>query len=150
LEFELNSFRFSNKLELDSGNSSTINKTNSEFTYLLSPKKFLNVGYIDDNGNESISLNTAIPINNEYHFFLGANKSLSSNTLNKITSGIAYESCCWAFRLGHFKKFIGGNDWDHTTSFELVLKGLSSTSPNFAKTLEKEIPNYFVDFNNLE
>jgi len=132
LEFDLSPIKFSNNLELDSGNSSTINKANSELTYLVSPKEFINLGYIDDNGNESTFLNTAIPINNEYHFFFGANQSLSTNKLNKMTAGIAYESCCWAFRLGHFKKFLGGNDWDHTTSFELVLKGLSSTSPNFA------------------
>ena len=149
MEFRHNSIKFSNKLELDSGNSSTVNKNNTEFTYLFSPKKFINVGYLDDNGDESTFLNTAIPLNNKIHFFLGTNKSLSLNKINKITAGIGYESCCWAFRLGHFKKFLGGNDWDHTTSFEIVLKGLSSTSPNFAKTLEKEIPNYLVDFNEM-
>ena len=149
LEFRHNSIKLSNKLELDSGNSSTVNKNNTEFTYLFSPKKFINVGYLDDNGDESTFLNTAIPLNNKIHFFLGTNKSLSLNKINKITAGIGYESCCWAFRLGHFKKFLGGNDWDHTTSFEIVLKGLSSTSPNFAKTLEKEIPNYLVDFNEM-
>jgi len=149
LEFRHNSIKLSNKLELDSGNSSTVNKNNTEFTYLFSPKKFINVGYLDDNGDESTFLNTAIPLNNKIHFFLGTNKSLSLNKINKITAGIGYESCCWAFRLGHFKKLLGGNDWDHTTSFEIVLKGLSSTSPNFAKTLEKEIPNYLVDFNEM-
>jgi len=150
LEFELNSFKFSNTLELDAGNSSTINKSNSEFTYLLSPKEFINIGYLNDNGNESAFLNTAIPVNNKYHLFLGSNVSLTNDINNKITAGIAYESCCWAARLVHFKKFTGGNNWDHSTSFELVLKGLSSTSPNFAKTLEKDIPNYLVDFNDLE
>ena len=48
-------------------------------------------------------------------------------------------------RLAHFKKHISGNDYDYVTDFELVLKGLASTSPGLSRRLEENIPNYLAN-----
>jgi LPS-assembly protein len=50
-------------------------------------------------------------------------------------------------RLAHFKTYADDGDYDYSTKFELVLKGLATTSPSLAKRLEDEVPNYLVDLN---
>jgi LPS-assembly protein len=64
---------------------------------------------------------------------------------NKETTGVAYESCCWAVRLAHFKEYLGDDNYDYVTKFELVLKGLASSTPELARRLEKNIPNYLAN-----
>ena len=61
--------------------------------------------------------------------------------INKETTGVAYESCCWATRLVHFKE-KSGNGHDFGTAFELVLKGLGSSSDSLEKHIEDNIPYY--------
>ncbi len=60
----------------------------------------------------------------KFMFFGGINRSITDSITNKKTTGIAYESCCWALRVEYFKNHIDGNNYDNVTNFELVLKGL--------------------------
>jgi len=64
--------------------------------------------------------------------------------LNKETAGIAYESCCWATRLVHFKE-VSGSSHSYSTGIELVFKGLGSTSSSIRKHVENNIPYYRAD-----
>ena len=57
------------------------------------------------------------------------------------TSGIAYESCCWAFRVAHFKANDSGR-YNYSTGMELVLTGLGSTSSPLKGKIEENIPGY--------
>ena len=42
------------------------------------------------------------------HLFGALDKTTSTGITNSETTGIAYESCCWAFRVAHFKTNNGG------------------------------------------
>ena len=52
-------------------------------------------------------------------------------------AGVTYESCCWAMRLAHFRANL-----DHGTAFELILKGIGSTSTNLGRRIKDNIPYY--------
>ena len=61
------------------------------------------------------------------------------------TAGIAYESCCWAFRIAHFKEDNSSGGYNHTTGMELVLNGLGSSTSNLQNKIQKKIPGYSAD-----
>jgi len=143
-DFILDNFTFNNALQYDP-ETNKIDKRDSAITYQLNPRKFLTIAHHDDNGTKSAELYGAFPINTKVHVFAGINRSITDSITNKETIGIAYESCCWAVRLAHFKKHISGGDYDYVTDFELVLKGLTTTSPGLSKRLEEEIPNYLAN-----
>lgn len=145
-DFAWSNFTFNNALQYDP-ETSKIDKRDSAITYQLNPRKFLTIAHHDDNNVKSAELYGAYPINTKMHVFAGINRSITDSITNKETTGIAYESCCWAIRLAHFKKHISGNDYDYVTDFELVLKGLASTSPSLSKELEENIPNYLANLN---
>ena len=73
----------------------------------------------------------AYPLNDSIHLFGGLDKTITNNSTgvtNAETTGIAYESCCWALRLAHFKEDNGTGGYNYSTGFELVLSGLGSTA----------------------
>ncbi|WP_291793596.1 LPS assembly protein LptD [Candidatus Thioglobus sp.] len=144
----LDDLSFNNSLEFDP-ETNKIDKRDSSMSYILNPRKFLTLAHHDDNGTKSAELYGAYPITQNVHVFAGINRSITNSITNKETTGIAYESCCWALRLAHFKKHISGNDYDYITNFELVLKGLASTSPGLAARLEEEVPNYLANLKDL-
>lgn len=146
VDFELGDFTFNNALQFnpETGN---LSEQDSAITYNASPRKFLTLAYHDDNGIESVEAYGAYPVTQNIHIFGGVNRSINDSLTNKETAGIAYESCCWALRLAHFKKHISGSNFDRTTSIELVFKGLVSTSPDLARRLEASIPNYLANLN---
>jgi len=144
IDFTLDNFTFNNALQYDP-ETNKIDKRDSAITYQLNPRKFLTIAHHDDNGTKSAELYGAYPINTQVHVFAGINRSITDSITNKETTGIAYESCCWAVRLAHFKKHISGGDYDYVTDFELVLKGLTTTSPGLSQRLEEEIPNYLAN-----
>lgn len=146
LDFSFDNITLNNALQYDP-ETRKVDKRDSAITYQLSPRKFLTIAHHDDNGVESAELYGAYPINTQLHVFAGINRSITDSITNKETTGIAYESCCWALRLAHFKKHISGNDYDYVTDFELVLKGLTTTSPRLSKRLEENIPNYLANLN---
>ena len=145
--FTLNDYTFNNTFQYNP-ETSKLDKRHSAVTYLLSSRKFLTVAHHDDQGKKSVELYGAYPILNNVHIFAGINHSLTDSITNKETTGITYESCCWAVRLAHFKKHLSGNDYDYVTKFELVLKGLASSTPELARRLEKNIPNYLANLDN--
>lgn len=136
-------FAFNNSLQYDP-KTNKISKRNSSIGYVLNPRKFLTLAHHDDNGKKSAELYGAYPLTKKIHIFAGINRSISDSITNKETTGIAYESCCWALRLAHFKKYVSG-DYDDVINLELVLKGLASTSSDLYKRLEKDVPNYLAN-----
>ena len=76
--------------------------------------------------------------------FGGLDKTTSTDVVNAETSGIAYESCCWAFRIAHFKEDnkLGKRDHNYSTGMELVFTGLGSTSTPLKGRIEGNIPGY--------
>jgi LPS-assembly protein len=85
----------------------------------------------------------AYPITNKIHIFSGIDKTLSSGVVNKETTGVAYESCCWSARLVHFKTSIS-EGYDYSTGFELVFKGLGTTDSYVRDRIKVAIPEYEV------
>jgi LPS-assembly protein len=146
IDFSFDNLTFDNALQYDP-ETKKLDKRESAITYQLNPRKFLTIAHHDDNGTESAELYGAYPINTQVHIFAGINRSITDSITNKETTGIAYESCCWAVRLAHFKKHISSGDYDYVTDFELVLKGLTTTSPGLSERLEEEIPNYLANLN---
>ena len=84
-----------------------------------------------------------IQLTDSIHIFGGLEKTISTTGItNAETTGIAYESCCWAFRLAHFKE---DNFMEVTTialAWSLVLTGLGSTSSPLNGKIEGKIPGY--------
>ena len=79
---------------------------------------------------------------NSIHIFGGIDKTTSTGITNAETTGIAYESCCWAFRLAHFKEDNGSGGHNHSTGMELVLTGLGSTASSLKNKIDNKIPGY--------
>ena len=84
----------------------------------------------------------AYPITDSIHIFGGIDRTTSTGITNTETTGVAYESCCWAFRLAHFKDHKSGGSYNYSTGMELVLTGIGSTSSPFKSKIENNIPGY--------
>ncbi|BBB24225.1 LPS-assembly protein [Isorropodon fossajaponicum endosymbiont JTNG4] len=141
-------FSFNNSLQYNP-KTNKISKRNSSVSYILNPRRFLTLAHHDDNGKKSAELYGAYPLTKKIHVFAGINRSISDSISNKETTGITYESCCWAVRLAHFKEHVSGNDYDYVTKFELVLKGLATTSSSLYKRLEENVPNYLANLDDF-
>ncbi|QKQ24041.1 LPS-assembly protein LptD [Candidatus Ruthia endofausta] len=144
----IHDFAFNNSLQYDP-KTNKINKRNSSVSYILSPRKFLTLAHHDDSGKKSAELYGAYRLTQKIHLFAGINRSISDSITNKETTGIAYESCCWALRLAHFKDRVSDGDYDYVTKIELILKGLATTSPSLYKRLEKDVPNYLANLDDF-
>ena len=87
----------------------------------------------------------------QYIYLAGLDKTITKATgagvTNAETSGIAYESCCWAARLAHFKEDNGSGGYNYSTGFELVLTGLGSTATPLRNRIENKIPDYQANLN---
>ena len=90
-----------------------------------------------------MELSGSYPVTNKIHIFAGIDKSLTSGVINKETTGIAYESCCWAARLAHFKT-ADDEGYDYGTGLELVFKDLGTTDTYVRNKIEKRLPEYKV------
>jgi LPS-assembly protein len=145
-DLNLNDLTFSNTLQYDP-ETNKIDKRDSSMSYILNPREFLTLARRYDGTQESADLSGSYQLTPNVHIFAGINHSITDSITNKETTGIAYESCCWALRLAHFKTHTDDGDYNYSTKFELVLKGLATTSPSLSKRLEDEVPNYLVDLN---
>ena len=121
-------------------------KNEVSLTFKQHPRQFLSVKHTDDSTSRSLNISGAYPITNQFHIFAGIDKSLTSGVINKETTGIAYEDCCWSARLGHFKEaFVKDTaSYDYSTGFELVFKGLGSTDTNLRNHIENNLPEYKI------
>ena len=97
----------------------------------------------EDEGEKIAKFYGAFPLNDSIHLFGGLDRTTSTGVTNSETTGIAYESCCWAFRIAHFKeKKSSGSGYNYSTGVELVLSGLGSTATPLKDRIEGNIPDY--------
>lgn len=143
----VNNFVISSAVQFDPDKSRIVKKENS-LSYILNPRKFVSMSLSDDGVKRIGKIYVAYPLNDSIHLFGGLDKTITKATgtgvTNAETSGIAYESCCWAFRLAHFKEDNGSGDggFNYSTGVELVLSGIGSTSSPLKDRIEQKIPNY--------
>ena len=91
--------------------------------------------FIDEGTSETEKFYGAYPLTDSFHVFGGIVNSTSSSVTSSETSGIAYESCCWALRLvgqRHLSnRFDGGgtqstNEFDSGIALNFIFKGIGS------------------------
>ncbi len=136
-------------VQFDPDQSSIVKRTNS-LSYILNPRKFVSMSVSDnavkeDKGQKIAKFYAAYPLNDSMHLFGGLDRTTSTGVTNAETTGIAYESCCWALRLAHFKDYNGAGGYNYSTGVELVLMGLGSTSSPLRDRIEEKIPDYHVN-----
>ena len=147
LDMSINDFISNTSIQYDP-QSASIAKKGVSFSYIPHPRKFIALDHVDDGTTKSLELSGSYPINNRIHIFAGIDKDLSSGIISKETTGIAYEACCWAARIAHFKQaYVEDNvpDFDYSTGFELVFKGLGTTDSYIRNKIKVAIPKYKVN-----
>lgn len=145
----LNKFSFNNVIQYDPY-AKKVTKSNNTFNYISNPRKFISLTHENGAGKRTAGIYGAYPITQKAHIFGGVDHSLSDSIRNRKTLGFAYESCCWAVRVAHFNEYTSAGNYDKVTKFELALKGLASSSSTLTARLEKEMPNYLVDLNDIK
>jgi len=141
-ELTINDFSTYAKLQYNPKNFN-LTKSRIGFNYELHPRNFITLALADDGSERDLNITGAYPISNRLHIFGGIDKTLSSGVLNKETTGVAYESCCWSARLAHFKTSAGVG-YDYSTGFELVFKGLGTTDSYVRDRIKVNLPEYQV------
>ena len=141
----LGDFTFENAISIEPDHYKIVTRTNS-FSYRVNSRKFATINYSDGYKERRIKMYGSIPLTNSIHIFGGRDKITSTNTTKTETSGIVYESCCWALRVAHIKK-KADYDYDYSTVMELILKGLGSSASSLNDKIEANIPGYI---SNLE
>ncbi|MBT6142666.1 MAG: LPS-assembly protein LptD, partial [Gammaproteobacteria bacterium] len=115
----------------------------NSLTYASNSRKFITLSVSDEGTKETDKLYGAYPLTDSIHLFGALDKTTSTGITNSETTGVAYESCCWAFRVAHFKtNDIVSGGYDYSTGFELVLTGLGSTDSPLKGKIEDNIPGY--------
>jgi len=122
--------------------TSKIVKKESSLSYTSNTRKFISLIVSVEETKETEKLYGAYPLTDSIHLFGALDKTTSTGITNSETSGIGYESCCWAFRVAHFKTDDGSNGYNYSTGFELVLTGLGSTASPLKGKIEGSIPGY--------
>jgi len=125
-----------------SPNTSKIVKKENSLTYTSNSRKFITLIVSDEGAKETEKLYGAYPLTDSIHLFGALDKTTSTGITNSEITGIAYESCCWAFRVAHFKTDNASKGYNYSTGMELVLTGLGSTSSPLKGKIEGEIPGY--------
>jgi len=143
IDIAVNNFSLNSAAQFNPDTSKIVKKENT-ITYSPSSRKFVSVSFIDEGSKETEKFYGAYPITNSVHIFGGLDKTTSTGITNAETTGIAYESCCWAFRLAHFKEDNSSGGYNYSTGMELVLTGLGSTSSPLRDKIENKIPGYFA------
>ena len=143
IDLAVNNFSLSSAAQFNPDTSKIVKKENT-ITYSPSSRKFVSLSFIDEGSKETEKFYGAYPITDSVHIFGGLDKTTSTGITNAETTGIAYESCCWAFRLAHFKEDNSSGGYNYSTGMELVLTGLGSTSSPLRDKIENKIPGYFA------
>ena len=147
IDIALGKYVITNSAQFNPDTSKIVKKENS-LTYLSNSRKFITVSLSKVGSStgvtESEKLFGAYPITDSIHFFGGLDKTVSTGVTNSETTGLAYESCCWAFRVAHFKEDNGSGGHNYSTGMELVLTGLGSTSTPLKGKIEDKIPGYIA------
>jgi LPS-assembly protein len=141
IDVALGKYVISSSAQFNPDTSKIVKKENS-LTYTSNSRKFITLSVSDEGTKETDKLYGAYPLTDSIHLFGALDKTTSTGITNSETTGIAYESCCWAFRVAHFKTNNGGNGYNYSTGFELVLTGLGSTASPLKRKIEGNIPGY--------
>jgi len=147
IDIALGKYVITNSAQFNPDTSKIVKKENS-LTYTSSSRKFITASLSKIGSSSGVTeteeLYGAYPITDSIHFFGGLEKTPSSGIMNLETTGLAYESCCWAFRVAHFKEDngLGLGGYNYSTGMELVLTGLGSTSTPLKGKIEGNIPGY--------
>jgi LPS-assembly protein len=142
----VNQFAFNTDIQFNPDTSKLVKRT-YEISYKVNPRKFIALAQTYDvDFKKNSKIYGSFPLSDSIHLFGGLDRTTSTGVTNKETIGVAYESCCWTFRLVHFKGDAGSTEtlknYDYNTGIELILKGLGSSSPNFRERIERNIPYY--------
>ena len=141
IDMAVNYFSISSAAQFNPDTSRIVKKENT-ITYSPSSRQFVTLSFIDEGSKETEKFYGAYPITDSIHIFGGLDKITSTGITNAETSGIAYESCCWAFRLAHFKEDNSTGGYNYSTGMELVLTGLGSTSSPLRDKIENKKSGY--------
>ena len=141
IDIAVKDFSFSSAAQFNPDTSKIAKKENT-ITYSPSSRMFLSMSFIDEGSKETEKFYGAYPITDSIHVFGGLDKTTSTGITNAETTGIAYESCCWALRLAHFKEDKPSGGYNYSTGMELVLTGLGSTSSPLKDKIENKILGY--------
>jgi LPS-assembly protein len=141
IDVAISNFTFGTAVQFDPDQSSIVKKENS-LSYILNPRKFVSITLSDEGSKKTSKFSVAYPLSKYLHLFGGLDRTTSTGVTNSETTGIAYESCCWALRLAHFKEDNGSGGYNYSTGAELVLSGLGSTSSPLKDRIEQRIPDY--------
>jgi len=141
IDIALGKYEISSSAQYNPDKSKIVKKENS-LTYTSNSRKFITLSLSDEGAKETEKLYGAYPLTDSIHFFGGLDKTTSSGITNSETTGLAYESCCWAFRIAHFKEDNTSGGYDYSTGMELVLTGLGSTSSPLKGKIETNVPGY--------
>jgi len=144
IDMTINKFTLSSAAQFNPDQSKIVKKENT-ITYSPSARQFVSLSFIDDGTKETEKFYGAYPISDSIHVFGGIDRVTSTGITNSETTGVAYESCCWALRVAHFKTNNDGNSYNYSTGFELVLKGLGSTDSPLKEKIEGKIPGYIAN-----
>ena len=140
-------FNFINSLSLNPDSKKVV-KASSGIKLNFSPKSFGTLQFVDDNNVENLRFNGSLQLNDINHVFWNAQRNLTTKTTDRLTLGIAREDCCIAYRFALFKKHLSNQNYSHEKAFEIVFKGLSSSTPSLRRRIEEEIPDYIGDLDN--
>ena len=144
IDLSVNKFSLSSAGQYNPGKSKFLQTKNS-ISYNPTDRKFLAYTILDEEKKQTDQIHGAYPLNDSVHFFGGIAKTTStvkSENSESETTGIAYESCCWAFRVAHFKEDNSSGGYNYSTGMELIFKGLGSTSSPLKDRIESRIPGY--------
>jgi LPS-assembly protein len=141
IDVAVSNLTFGTAVQFDPDKSKIVKKESS-LSYILHPRKFVSMTLSDEGTKKTGKIYGAFPLNDSIHLFGGLDRTTSTGVTNSETTGIAYESCCWAFRLAHFKEDNGLGGYNYSTGVELVLSGLGSTSSPLKDRIEERIPDY--------
>jgi LPS-assembly protein len=145
IDIALGKYVITNSAQFNPDTSKIVKKENS-LSYTSNSRKFITASLsrigTSSGVTETEKLFGAYPLTDSIHFFGGLDKTTSTGTTNSETTGIAYESCCWAFRVAHFKENNTAGGFNYSTGMELVLTGLGSSSSPMKGRIESKIIGY--------
>ena len=145
IDLSVEKFILSSAVQFNPDTSKIVKRENT-ISYSPSSRKFITLGFsktgIDGTVTETEKFYGAYPLTDSIHLFGGLEKTISTGITNAETTGIAYESCCWAFRIAHFKEGKSSGGYNYSTGAELVLTGLGSTSSPLKDKIENKISGY--------
>jgi LPS-assembly protein len=145
IDIALGKYVITNSVQFNPDTSKIVKKENS-ISYTSNSRKFITASLSKIGTTSGITetdkLYGAYPLTDSIHFFGGLDKTTSTGITNSETTGIAYESCCWAFRVAHFKEDNSSGGYNYSTGMELVLTGLGSTSSPLKGKIQGKIPGY--------